>query len=177
MGHKSSLGTHAMFAPGLLCQLIIKHGQRAFSAFGEHLVQGNLSSAKCKVFEKKNARSIVFSRYHRENVFRNFFTGALCQVMLKIEAFQNTHLSQGDIHKISTPRLSSKGQLILGMPPSLGLTHNVLQTTCSLQMTTTLHMLVIQVLHEDYLVPTKWILLRIWFHSQGTSLQMNHLAC
>jgi hypothetical protein len=63
------------------------------------------------------------------------------------------------------------------MPPSLGLTHNVLQTTCSLQMTPTLHMLVIQVLHEDYVVPTKWILLRIWFHSWGTSLQMNHLAC
>jgi hypothetical protein len=63
------------------------------------------------------------------------------------------------------------------MPPSLGLTHNVLQTTCSLQMTPTLHMLVIQVLHEDYVVPTKWILLRIRFHSWGTSLQMNHLAC
>jgi hypothetical protein len=25
-------------------------------------------------------------------------------------------------------------------------------------------MLVIQVLHEDHIAPTKWILLRIWFH-------------
>jgi hypothetical protein len=53
--------------------------------------QGNLSLAKRKVFEKQNAGSIVFSRYHGENIFRNFLTSALGQVVLKIEAFQNTH--------------------------------------------------------------------------------------
>jgi hypothetical protein len=54
--------------------------------------QGNLSLAKRKVFEKKNAGSIVFSRYHGENIFRIYLTGALGQVMLKIEAFQNTDI-------------------------------------------------------------------------------------
>jgi hypothetical protein len=50
------------------------------------------------------------------------------------------------------------------------------QTACSLRTTIRLHMLVIQVLHEDYIVPTKWILPRIWFHSWPTALQMDHLA-
>jgi hypothetical protein len=35
--------------------------------------QGDLSVAKRKVFEKQNAGSIVFSRYHGENSFRNVF--------------------------------------------------------------------------------------------------------
>jgi hypothetical protein len=54
--------------------------------------QGNLSLAKRKVFENQNAGSIVFSRYHGENIFRDVLTGALGQVMLKIEAFQNTDI-------------------------------------------------------------------------------------
>jgi hypothetical protein len=55
--------------------------------------QGNLSLAKRKVFEKQNAGSIVFSRYHGENIFNNVLTVSVDgQVMLKIEAFQNTHI-------------------------------------------------------------------------------------
>ncbi len=117
--------------------------------------QGNLSLTKRKVFQKQNAGSIVLSWYHGENIFRNFLTGALGQVMLKIEAFQNTHILEGDICKICTPTLSTEGVAHFGNAPFLGCyhTHNVLQTTFSVQMTT-LHLLVIQVSHEDYIVPT-----------------------
>jgi hypothetical protein len=54
--------------------------------------QATLSLAKRKVFEKQNARSIVVSRYRGENNLRIFLTCALGQVMLKIKAFQNTHI-------------------------------------------------------------------------------------
>jgi hypothetical protein len=44
-----------------------------------------------------------------KTVLEMFLTSALGEVMLKIEALQNTHIFKGDICKICTPPLSTDG--------------------------------------------------------------------
>jgi hypothetical protein len=111
------------------------------------LSKGNFFCAKGKVFEKQMPHPLYLPGIMEKTNIELFFTLALYHIMPKIEAFLD---KEWDIPKISTLYCPPRGAY-LGNAPLLGCypTDNVLQTTCSLQMTTRFHMLVIQFLHEN----------------------------